>query len=943
MAQASDDADETVLPEVPSGSSAAFAATIAGVPTSPPVSPAASQRNVATLPLGPRLDAETTIDAPAGPDEAPLPVVPAIHYRPEREIARGGMGRIVAAEDQRLGRRVALKELIDPGFEQHGRFQREALITARLQHPGIVPVYEAGRWPSGEPFFAMKLVSGRPLDWVIAETTTLAERLALLPRIAAAADAIAFAHSQRVIHRDLKPANVLIGEFGETVVIDWGLAKSLDDAEGPESLRPVARPRPRSAEPNASTLTVAGAVMGTPAYMAPEQARGEPLDQRADVFALGAMLYHLLAGAPPYNAHTATDVIAAAAIGKVRPLADREPGAPMDLVAIVERAMAARPADRYADAGELATELRRFLTGQLVSAHRYTAGERVSRFVRRHRAAVTIAVLAAIGFAAGGTFAVRRIMHERDVADHERRLADARRVAAEQLINRMLSDVKDRLQQIGRVDLLASLGTEIRDYYGTLAKIPGGMPVDDIDRMATAADLLGGAERESGKLDQALSTWTEARAMLARAAGDRTAEHARFDRRMIARLDFEIGTIHQQRGAADEAVRLYQQAKRELDALLAELPTDASALLGAADVRDKLGDLFRNQGKVDQAIDEYTEARSERERAVGSAGERSQDEVLAVSTSHLKIGSVFQVRGESARALDEYRAAHRLREGLIKGARDEVDLQNKLLEVDLPLGDLQRQVGDPRGAIGTYHQAMPVMLALTRRDPDNTTWLRLRGNFEEDFGFALLDAGDYQAGLAQLAAAIETQKGLVARDPKITTWQGDLSRSYTRAGDGRLYLGELDRSIEQYQLGLDIRQALLAKDPKSAPYRRQMGWSYTKLGNAYAGKGDLPRAIDAHEQALALRTQLASESPGQGGYRNELASTEAALGELLAARDPVRSKQLIEAAIARARALVSADPINNEFEETLTQSLLAEANVAAQAHDAARRAAALTE
>src|SRR6185295_4755885 len=247
----------------------------------------------------------------------------------------------------------------------------------------------------------------------------------------------------------LKPANVLIGEFGETVVIDWGLAKNLDDVDAPESLRPArpARPAapPRSIEHTASTLTIAGAVMGTPAYMAPEQARGEPVDQRADVFALGAMLYHLLAGVAPYNARSATEVIAAAAVGVVRPLAVREPGAPTDLVAIVERAMAPYPGERYADAGELATELRRFLTGQLVSAHRYTAGERVGRFVRRHRAAVTIAVLAAIGFAAGTTFAVRRIIAERDVADQARQLADARRRAAERLIDTMLSDVKDRL------------------------------------------------------------------------------------------------------------------------------------------------------------------------------------------------------------------------------------------------------------------------------------------------------------------------------------------------------------------------------------------------------------------------------------------------------------------------------------------------------------------
>jgi serine/threonine protein kinase len=968
MGRTTDDADPTLPPELGAGSGAAFAATIAGVPTAPPAppdGPVATASAVVTRPVPSPLDAEATLDAPVAGEPSLLPCVPMTNYRPEREIARGGMGRIVAAEDLRLGRAVALKELIDPVAEQRGRFQREALITARLQHPGIVPVYEAGRWPSGAPFFAMKLVSGRPLDRVIADATTLADRLALLPRLAAAADAIAYAHSKRVIHRDLKPANVLIGEFGETVVIDWGLAKSLDDVDALESLRPAARPvRPaRPAAPTAapgparpddhtaSTLTIAGSVMGTPAYMAPEQARGEPVDQRADVFALGAMLYHLLAGVPPYHARTATEVIAAAAASKVRPLAEREPGAPADLAAIVERAMAAYPGERYADAGELATELRRFLTGQLVSAHRYTTGERLGRFVRRHRGAVMIAVIAAIGFAAGTTFAVRRIIAERDLADQARQLADARRRAAEQLIDTMLSDVKDRLQQIGRVDLLASLGTEIRDYYATLGSIPGGMAADDIDRMASAIDLLGVAERESGKLDKALATWTEARATMARiVAGTQggtppagpTGERARFQRRLIARLDYELGTIHQQRGTTEEAIRLYTQAEHELDALLQELPTDRAALLASAEIRDRLGDLLRNQGKVDQALDAYTEAKAERERASGP-GSRPQEEVLALSTSHLKLGSVFQVRGESARALDEYRAAHRLRQGLVVAQRDDVALQNKLLEVELPLGDLQRQLGDPTAAIETYRSALPMIGALTRRDPDNTTWQRLRGNFEADFGFVLLDTGEYRAGLAELETAIEVQRALIGRDPRSAIWLGDVSRSYTRAGDVELALGELDHGVAHYQLGLDVRKELVAKNPASAPYRRSLGWSYAKLARGHTLRGEAARAIDAHEQALGLRTALVAESPDQREYRSELALTEAALGPLVAPADPRRSRQLLDDAIARGRALVAADPADNDYKETLCTSLLAEADAARAAGDAARRAAALGE
>ncbi len=225
-----------------------------------------------------------------------LPTVARESYQIDHELARGGLGRILVARDRRLGRTVAIKELL-PGESGEARFVREALVTANLEHPGIVPIHEAGRWPSGEPFYAMKLVSGRPLSEAIRDTPLLAGRLGLLANVIAVAEAIAYAHSRHVIHRDIKPPNVIIGQFGETVVIDWGLAKDLrapepadeDDALGPD--RTI----------SSDDRTLAGDVIGTPAYMPPEQARGEAVDERADVYALGALLYHLLSGSSPYS------------------------------------------------------------------------------------------------------------------------------------------------------------------------------------------------------------------------------------------------------------------------------------------------------------------------------------------------------------------------------------------------------------------------------------------------------------------------------------------------------------------------------------------------------------------------------------------------------------------------------------------------------------------
>jgi WD40 repeat protein len=360
----------------------------------------------------------------AGEGVERLPEVPRGRYQLGAEVGRGGLGRVWRAHDVHLDRAVAIKELHADGEDARRRFVREALITARLEHPGIVAVHEAGRWPDGEPFYAMKLVRGRPLATVIDGKRKLDERLALVPTVLAVADAVAYAHSERIVHRDLKPHNVLVGEFGETVVIDWGLAKDLrrgevDSFDG--------EPRRLGASPDE---TVAGSVIGTPAYMPPEQAVGEPADARADVYAIGAILYHVLAGVPPHTGKDLDVVIAAIRTGAIVPVSEREPSVPRDLAAIVGKAMARDKAARYPTARELADDLRRFQTGQLVGAHHYTTRQRVARWLRRHRA---LAVAAALALAVGGV-SVWRVLAERGAAmtARDRAVAAANRAGVAQ-------------------------------------------------------------------------------------------------------------------------------------------------------------------------------------------------------------------------------------------------------------------------------------------------------------------------------------------------------------------------------------------------------------------------------------------------------------------------------------------------------------------------------
>ncbi len=373
-------------------------------------------------------------DAPAG-----LPIVEPTHYAIMGEIARGGQGRVLLARDRRLGREVALKEMLKVSSSSVGRFVREAMITARLQHPGIVPVHEAGRWPTGEPFYAMKRVSGRPLDELVAAAKSHEERLAMLPHAIAAADAIAYAHASAILHRDLKPANILVGEFGETVVVDWGVAKRLDEDDTPLSdLDPLAM----------QGHTRVGAVVGTPAYMAPEQAAGGPVDRRADVYALGATLYHVLSGVPPYASVSSSDPAPHLAVldGPPVPLAERAPGVPHELCTIVDKAMARRAEDRYPSAKELADDLKRFAAGQLVAAHRYSTRALVGRWLRRHRAAALLTSLFVVALAAVGTLSVRRVVEERNAARAHQRAAEE--------ANQSLVEANDALRlQTARAEL----------------------------------------------------------------------------------------------------------------------------------------------------------------------------------------------------------------------------------------------------------------------------------------------------------------------------------------------------------------------------------------------------------------------------------------------------------------------------------------------------------
>ncbi|MHC4777240.1 MAG: serine/threonine-protein kinase [Planctomycetota bacterium] len=361
------------------------------------------------------------------------------------EIARGGMGAIVKLVDNDIRRPVAMKVIL--GEEAGGRLERfveEAQVTGQLEHPNIVPVHELGVDDKGKVYFTMKLVKGESLERVIdgiadrdeeaLRTYTLSHLLQIFLKVC---DAVAFAHSRGVIHRDLKPENVMIGRFGEVLVLDWGLAKV--DGEEDRNLEDLVA-TVRSEKETGKSLT--GDVMGTPSYMPPEQADGrvEEVDERSDVFALGGILYRILCHEAPYTGETVTNVMMKAVEGRIVPPRRRSPYLPIpaELESICMKAAARCKADRYPSVEALIEDIRAYLDRRLVGAHRYSAFARLVRFIQRHPAASlgtgVGTVVLAIGAATTYVMAARAETNaamaraadaERLMETHKRREAEA--------------------------------------------------------------------------------------------------------------------------------------------------------------------------------------------------------------------------------------------------------------------------------------------------------------------------------------------------------------------------------------------------------------------------------------------------------------------------------------------------------------------------------------
>ncbi len=378
-----------------------------------------------------------------------------LRFQVLRPHSKGGIGQVFVARDQELNREVALKEMQDPyarDTHSRGRFVREAEITGGLEHPGVVPVYGLGAYSDGRPFYAMRFIAGETLqdsihkfhagqgDWTLR---------GLLTRFVAMCNTMAYAHSRGVLHRDLKPANVMLGRYGETLIVDWGLAKAGIDGQG-SSVRgrtdgcSDALPEPALAPCLADGIeTQAGSALGTPSYMSPEQASGrlDLLGPASDIYSLGATLYTLLTGRPPIEGKDTVEVLRKAQLGEWLPVRQVKAEVPPALAAICQKAMALAPSARYATALEVAADVERWLADEPVSAHRETWTTRSRRWMRRHRTLVSTAVGVLVVALLGATVGLVVVSKAEQKETAARKIAEAQKAKAETISRFLIQDI----------------------------------------------------------------------------------------------------------------------------------------------------------------------------------------------------------------------------------------------------------------------------------------------------------------------------------------------------------------------------------------------------------------------------------------------------------------------------------------------------------------------
>jgi serine/threonine-protein kinase len=716
---------------------------------------------------------------------------------------RGALGEVYVARDQQLHRIVALKRIQSGHADDHdkcARFVIEAEITGRLEHPGIVPVYGLGTYDDGRPFYAMRFIRGDNLKAAIEQFhrdeeggrdpgARILPLQKLLRRFLDVCNAIDYAHSRGVLHRDLKPGNIMLGKFGETLVVDWGLAKSLGRPEA----APAATLDERTLVPQpGSDLrgTEVGARLGTPAYMSPEQAAGRinELGPASDVYSLGATLYCLLTGKVPFNDSNILELLRKVEQGEFVPPRKVQGWIDPALEAVCLKAMATEPARRYRTPRALADDVEHWLADEPVSAWHEPLGRRLRRWGRRHRLLVT--GLAATLIVAVGALAVGNVLVARQRDRAEKNLAFAR-----QVVDEMYTGVADKLEDQKEMD----------DY-----------------------------QREI--LEKALRFYEwfalpQSRDPQVRLEG--------------ARAGMRVGGIRARLGETAAAEQADRQALEILSGLVSEHPPDPGYRDAQAQAHHELGAVFRAEERWPESEREYKAA-----AALWDALAREQPNHAPyrsrLAEAHGRLGNQYEIQRRVKEAEAAFRQARDLADRLAREHPEVDTYQESLATVLHAFAKLQmNRLDDVPGSLASDQRAVEISEKLAQDHPEMTKYQLGLGVNLASLGFEFGWERKFPQAEAAVQRSIAILEKLAADHPQDLKIATAIADAYKKMHVVVFFRGDLQSSVEWADREIQALRSMARRDPRNLWVGRRQLWL------ALAGRAEALMSLGRHPEALA--------------------------------------------------------------------------------------------